>query len=204
MKKDKGIALVTLILIIIAMIVIAGVVVFIMLKTANSAKKIEGEGTKVISDDNSKSNKKATRWTYNSSTQKYENGKNTYAAGDELTNDEVLKALGISNNTGTYTGTWKVIGIEESKLKLVSTKGVAKVTLGYKDEIANGSQYEYKEDQERGLKSYQRAITTLNEAAQKGTGISAARSINLQDIIDIVGEKGIGSHRRRYKRISWK
>ena len=72
------------------------------------------------------------------------------------------------------------------------------VTLGYQDEVANTAKTteEYSamtdsEKMERGLASYQRAITTLNEAAQTATGITSAESIDLQDIEDLLETKGV-------------
>ena len=139
-----------------------------------------------------------TTWTYNSETGKYEKGDKSYAVGDTITNADVLEALEIENSTGTYSGTWSVLGLtNDNKLKLVSTENVGNCTLGYKDEVANSAktakEYKamtYSEKMERGLASYQRAITTLNEAAQTATGITSAESIDLQDIEDLLEAKG--------------
>ena len=140
-----------------------------------------------------------TTWTYNSETGKYEKGDKSYAVGDTITNADVLEALEIENSTGTYSGTWSVLGLtNDNKLKLVSTENVGTCTLGYQDEVANSAktEEEYSEmtdadKMERGLASYQRAVQTLNEAAQTATGITSAESIDLQDIYDIIGEENV-------------
>ena len=142
-----------------------------------------------------------TSWTYDESTKTYTKGDLSITADSNgyLSNADVLTALGIENSTGTYTGNWQVIGNSNGKLKLVSVSNVGpNVTLGYKDEVANSTKTEEEyntmtdaEKMERGLASYQRAVQTLNEAAQTATGITSAESIDLQDIYDIIGEENV-------------
>lgn len=117
-------------------------------------------------------------------------GKTTY------TNEEVQKKLG--GTGGTYKGTWTVIGVEEDKLKLVSTKTVGSVILGCNDPgaiaaitVANEDSITDEEKAERSIWSYKNAITTLNTNAQEETGIASARSMALEDIYGIIGEDGV-------------
>ena len=141
-----------------------------------------------------------TSWTYDESTKTYTKGDLSITADSNgyLSNADVLTALGIENSTGTYTGNWEVIGNSNGKLKLVSVRNVGPtVTLGFKDEVANSAKTpeEYSamtnaDKMERGLASYQRAVQTLNEAAQTATGITSAESIDLQDIEDLLETKG--------------
>ena len=159
---------------------------------------LPGEGTQ---DNPPDEPQVATSWTYDESTKTYTKGDLSITADSNgyLSNADVLTALGIENSTGTYTGDWQVIGNSNGKLKLVSVSNVgANVTLGYQDEVANSTKTseEYSamtdsEKMERGLASYQRAITTLNEAAQTATGITSAESIDLQDIEDLLETKGV-------------
>ena len=93
------------------------------------------------------------------------------------TNEEVLKKLGITNYTGTYEGTWVKIGTEDGKTKLLSTRKVADYNLGAGDPKATGA-----DDLAKSIWSYQNAVKTLNEVAQKETGIPTARSINMADL----------------------
>ena len=117
-------------------------------------------------------------------------GKTTY------TNEEVQKKLG--GTGGTYKGTWTVIGVEEDKLKLVSTDNVEGAKLGCMDPgaiaaitVANEDSITEKEKAERSIWSYKNAITTLNTKAKEGTGIASARSIALEDIYGIIGKDEI-------------
>ena len=99
-------------------------------------------------------------------------------------NAEVLEALGATG--GTYTGTWTVIGVENGKLKLVSTTNVGSCTLGKEDPNAVGNT-----SFEKAMWSYQNAVTSLNNVAIEATGISGARSITLEDIEKLVSiDKG--------------
>ena len=142
-----------------------------------------------------------TSWTYDEGTKTYTKGDLSITADSNgyLSNADVLTALGIENSTGTYTGNWQVIGNSNGKLKLVSVSNVGpNVTLGYQDEVANTAKTteEYNamtdsEKMERSIASYQRAVQTLNEAAQTATGITSAESIDLQDIYDIIGEENV-------------
>ena len=142
-----------------------------------------------------------TSWTYDEGTKTYTKGDLSITADSNgyLSNADVLTALGIENSTGTYTGKWEVIGNSNGKLKLVSVSNVGPtVTLGYQDEVANTAKTteEYNamtnsEKMERGLASYQRAMTTLKEAVVTATGITSAESIDLQDIEDLLEAKEV-------------
>ena len=107
-------------------------------------------------------------------------------------------ALGIQKG-GIYEDKWKVIGLTSTNhLKLLSTKSVATVTLGYDDEVANEPKTaEYyasmtkDEKLERDIASYIGMEDTLDGAAQTATGISSAASIRLKEIYDILGEENI-------------
>ncbi len=137
-------------------------------------------------------------WVYNSATGEYERGDFSFAIGDILEYSD-LEELGVTVGNKTYNGQWQIIGItNDNKLKLVSTENVGTCTLGFKDEVANSAKTteEYNamtdaEKVERGIASYQRAVQTLNEAAQTATGITSAESIDLQDIYDIIGENNV-------------
>ena len=112
-------------------------------------------------------------------------------------NEEVLKLLGITNNTGKYRGTWKKIGTENGKIKLVSTSLVTQYTLGFEDPKAIeavsivGTEPTEEEKLQRGIWSYKNVVSTLNTVAQEATGIAVARSIKIEDIYGIVGEENI-------------
>ena len=219
-KTQKGITLIALIITIIVLLILAVVTISavnegsIFAHANNAATRYSQEaerenallhnllGTLPGEDGSSSSSGDDTTatdgtWTYNSETGKYEKGEKSYAVGDTLSNSEVLEALGIETG-GTYSGTWSVLGLtNDNKLKLVSTENVGNCTLGYKDEVANSaktseeySAMENSEKMERGLASYQRAVQTLNEAAQTATGITSAESIDLQDIEDLLETKG--------------
>ena len=113
-------------------------------------------------------------------------------------NKDVLTTLGITNNTGTYKGTWTKIGTDENgNAKLASTSAVANCTLGYRDINAieavtiEGTEPTEAEKLERSIWSYKNALNTLNTTAQEATGIINARSIKIEDIYDIIGEENI-------------
>ena len=102
------------------------------------------------------------------------------------TNEEVLKALGITNSVGTYNDTWVKIGEENGKVKLLSGRNVTKYTLGAEDSNAIG-----KNELQKAIWSYKNLENTLNNVAQEITGITSARSVKLKDIYDIIGEENI-------------
>ena len=110
-----------------------------------------------------------------------------------FSNDEVLKALGIANNLGTYRGTWTKIGTENGNAKLVSTMLVSNYTLGYEDPKAiaavsiAGTEPTAEEKLQRSIWSYQNVESTLTEVVQENTGIASARSVNLEDIKEYSG-----------------
>ena len=111
----------------------------------------------------------------------------------EYSNEEVLNKLGIAESTGTYNGTWTVIGVEGNNLKLVSTDNVTSYRLGTEDPKAievipiEGTEATEQEKLERAIWSYKNAVNSLNTAAQEATGITTARSINIEDIETLAG-----------------
>jgi len=106
-------------------------------------------------------------------------------------NKEVLEALGITNYTGTYNGTWTVIESDASgnPTKLVSTSAVTNYTLGEENNL------------EKSISDYKTAESALNTAAQEATGISSAESIAIEDIYGIIGNDFIGSGNSDYGRV---
>ena len=149
-----------------------------------------------------------------------DNGDGSYTKGDTTvtvgqttyTNAEVLEKLGIeeSEYTGTYRGTWTVIGVEGDKIKLVSRDNVASsIKLGKTDDNAyekdaqgnvtttiKSEIQDYNSDGEVGeydiaVWSYANAVKKLNEKAKIATGIESARSIKVEDIYDIIGEENV-------------
>ena len=107
--------------------------------------------------------------------------------GTVYSNKEVLKALGITNSTGTYSGTWTKIGEDENgNAKLMSTSSVTRCILGYEAPKEIGTN-----DLEKAIWSYKNAVNSLNTAAQEATGITGARSIKIEDVYDIIGEENV-------------
>ena len=115
-------------------------------------------------------------------------------------NNEVLKMLGITDYTGIYAGTWKVLekGKDGKPTKLMSTRDVvSEYVLGFTDPKAieaipvAGTEPTEEEKLQRALWSYKNAVNTLNTVAQEATGIAVARSINLEDILEFIGEENI-------------
>ncbi len=135
-------------------------------------------------------------WSYDSNTGKFTNGTTEYEYGDTISHQDVLNALGITENTGTYAGTWSVIGIENNRLKLVSTENVSdeNVLVGSEDPDAVAAvpqESGYLTDREKKLRaenSYIHYIEKMNNEAKRASGISSARSIKIQDIQDILEE----------------
>jgi len=101
---------------------------------------------------------------------------------------QVLKTLGLKPTVGKYNGSWVVIGLDGTKLKLVSKENVgSNITIGYLDSTVNMDEIEeiYNSSNlnlEKAIWSYNHAIDTLNKAAQEQTGIITARSINIEDL----------------------
>ena len=124
-----------------------------------------------------------TGWTYNSTTNKYEKGEESYSFGAILTNEQVLQKLGIET-PGTYSGDWKIIGLTSSnKLKLMSMENVIDL-FDVHDYAPNTEDTLY--EKERWC--YLNAATIFNNGAIEATGIDSARSINLEDVYDVIGE----------------
>ena len=134
-----------------------------------------------------------------------DNGNETYTKGDktielgETTATNSWLKQEVQKLGGTYQGDWQVIGLEGTKLKLVTTTAVGdSVWLGYEDPRAkvaipavDESAPTDAEKYKRSIWSFQNAINTLNDVAQKGTGIESARSIKQEDIYGILGEENI-------------
>lgn len=137
-------------------------------------------------------------------------GDTTLNIGDILTKDEIKKIIEdskediIENGGIKYEGSWQIIGIENDKLKLVSTDNVANQILGYEEEIfnekdENGNPKINIVDTtgdgdttfEKSAYSYAYAEETLNKKALTATGIKTARSITLDDIYSIIGSDSL-------------
>lgn len=105
--------------------------------------------------------------------------------GGIISNDEVLKNTG--GTKSSYKGTWTILGVEEGKLKLVSTENVGIKSLGYEDEEAIkaiqvvDNNITDEEKFKRSMWSYKNAIENLSQIASKETGILNARSITIED-----------------------
>ena len=107
-------------------------------------------------------------------------------------NKEVLEALGETG--GIYNGTWTKIGTDENgNAKLVSTSAVSNYTLGHDDPRAIeaisivGTEPTSEEKLERSIWSYKNVVNSLNAVVKEKTGISLARSINIEDIEALAG-----------------
>jgi len=109
------------------------------------------------------------------------------------TTTQVLEKLGLEAGEGKYNGDWLVLGLDGTKLKLVSQTNLGTdVTLGYGDPTVNMEEieeiYDNPDDTETNLNlekaiwSYNHAVNTLNNAAKEQTGITTARSITLEDL----------------------
>ena len=143
-----------------------------------------------------------TGW-YNNGDGSYTKGDTTVKVGETLTNDEVLAATG--GTKSSYTGTWTILGVENGRLKLVSTTNVTSynVKLGEEDpevyvkdedgnptttlkpeiiEIFDKAGKETSLDVEKAIWSYQHVVETLDGHARTSTGIISARSITIEDL----------------------
>ena len=107
--------------------------------------------------------------------------------------NQVLKALGLTYTEGNYFGPWVVIGVDGTKLKLVSQDNVGNdITLGVSDPTVNMDEIEEIYDNpydtetnldlEKAIWSWNHAVDTLDNAAKAQTGITSARSIRLEDL----------------------
>ena len=130
----------------------------------------------------------------------YTKGATTYSLGQsDIPTSAVLSALGIEPVSGKYNGTWTVIGMENNKIKLVSTSNLEEYfNLGYPDTRAkeanpavNESSLTNAEKLKRAIWSFNNAVATLNSEAKFQTGIESARSINIEDIYKIVPENNV-------------
>ena len=127
----------------------------------------------------------------------YTKGNETVKIGDKKTSEEVKKALGIEDIK--YTENWEVIGVEDDKIKLVSTGNVTSYTLGYRDPEAKAAvaavdekSLTEEEKLKRGIYSYVHAVDTLNKVASNATGITDARSVTIEDIYEILDKAECG------------
>ena len=154
--------------------------------------------------DKVKIGKKGESWA-NNGNGSYTKGDETVTIGDTYTNGEVkskLEAEGVKCKDGSYTGEWEVIGVEDDKIKLVSMGPAQsfKKTLGYNDPVAvaavpaedESNNYTDEEVFKRAVYSYAHAVDTLNKVASETTGIEGARSITLEDILEILDNAGCG------------
>ena len=81
------------------------------------------------------------------------------------------KVEGADEEVSNYTGVWKVLGIEDGKVLLMSSSAVGEVNLS-------------------GVDGYQNAERKLNEICEKyekGLGAESARSLKVEDINRITG-----------------
>ena len=128
----------------------------------------------------------------------YTNGDKTIKLGETTAINTWLKQE-VQKLGGTYQGDWQVIGLEGTKLKLVTTENVGEdVALGYEDSRAKEAIPAVDESAPTGTErfnrsiwSYKNSVDTLNKAAQDATGIKNARSIKLEDIYGVIGEENI-------------
>lgn len=146
-----------------------------------------------------------------------DNGDNSVTKGDTtlnigyiLTKNEIKKIIEdskediIEDGGIKYEGSWQIIGIENDKLKLVSTDNVANQILGYEEEIFNekdengnpkinivDTNGDGETTLEKSAYSYAYAEETLNKKALTATGIKTARSITLDDIYNIIGNDSL-------------
>ena len=141
----------------------------------------------------------------------YTKGTTTYSFGqNNIPTSTVLSALGIEAVSGKYNGKWTVIGVENNKLKLVSSANIGgNVLLGKNDTNAINAANETLQNtdlnndgiienanidsntseisnQEKSIWSYNHAVETLDYEAQSRTGIPTARSIRINDIESIL------------------
>ena len=198
LKTQKGITLVALIITIVVLLILAVVAIgslreseiiqyakkaAIDYETKQEEEKGLIEGYKVLISEQQGSS--FTKWELQEDGVTIKNGKTQIKIGDEIENDAVLEAKG--GTKGTYTGTWTVLGAENGKLKLVSTTNVVEnVILGKEDPKVPAELEEiYKEenlDLEKAIWSYLHVTETLDKYAKTATGITSARSINIEDI----------------------
>ena len=184
--KNKGVTLIKIIIgLIILLVILVGIIIAIKVSSKNENNEktnnnFTAQKNNQLIDNDVNSNKKEDTKT------KIE--KTIY------TNEEVLKKLGITENTGTYTGTWTAIGIENNKIKLISTENVMEeLILGYGDTGKASSKSleettfgESEEQLERAVWSYNNVKKTLNTAARRETGIKTARSVTIEDIEELL------------------
>lgn len=212
-KNCKGITLVALIITIIALLIIAAVSIGVMRENGiiNHAQNAK------ITYDNKQTEEKGVVEGYETFIDKHneadiwkmqEDGETikneqigkTIKIGDAITNNEVLKLTG--GEQKEYNGTWTVLGVEDGRLKLVSTSNVVEnVILGYEDNkakeanpLVDGQQLTDAIKFQRSIWSYQHVKETLDEYAQQETGIKGARCITIEDleskeILNITDEK---------------
>lgn len=100
--------------------------------------------------------------------------------GTTYTHNQVLSALEITENKGTYQGDWTVIGVEGQYLKLASNTNVSNnYSLGVYGNL------------ERSTTDYKNLVSKLEQEVVRQTGIESARSIKINDIYEIIGEENV-------------
>ena len=89
-------------------------------------------------------------------------------------------------NLSSYTGGWRVLGVKNGQLKLISSDIIGPDSGGYTDST-NGNKYYLK-----GRKGYTDGPGELNAISAmygQGKGAESARSVTVKDINDITGYK---------------
>lgn len=130
--------------------------------------------------------KKEDKWEQEGNT--ITKGNQTITIGDYYDYDETKNGK-IDNLTDVK---WRVLGVEDGKLLIVSTSSVGEVTLGSKDDL------------KQSQNDYVNGINKLDEIASKyskGKGAISARSITMEDINKITnydcsnyGSESIGEY----------
>ena len=223
MKNNKGITLIALIITILIILILAAIII----KTSNDSNIILQ--AQKATEEYSKKQKEESNinidiskylsdgyWEMQSDnkTIKHTKTNETTKIGDTYTNEEVLLATG--GTQSNYTDTWTVIGVENGKLKLISTTNVKdNIYLGYNDENvyykdSNGiirlreeivEVFNKKDTSnlnvEKAIWSYQHVEESLNNYAKESTGILSARSVTLKDLeakelLNMTNEKRLG------------
>ena len=184
--KEKGITLIALVVTIIILLILAGVTLNMALsgdglfsmarKAATDTKKASEEETKILSTYEFEMEKISGNVDENETYGEYameKEIKEKYGQeikiGDQVNyNPKVEEA---DEEVSNYDGTWKVLGIEDGKILLMSSKKIKSVSLS-------------------GPEGYQKVEETLNEICEKygkGTGAESARCLKVEDINRITG-----------------
>ena len=149
---------------------------------ARSVTDLKSAVEKALSDNNVDTNKYGIEVTENGVTigwkqtvdRKVIKGDKVLEIGDVVNYHDAAGA----SKTESYTGGWQVLGAENGKIKLLSTKGVGDVI----DILAAENKDE--------AKRYPTIVNELNEKCKPygtGNGASYARSINIDDVDSLTG-----------------